>query len=81
MPDDTVVKVKIDRGPATVVGDNDKHFIPLKTNDVVTIKRSYRSAVIVAFSGRDHQRFNVGIGEMRVPLGVCQMCSQDLPNA
>lgn len=78
MPDDTVVKVKIDRGPAAVVADNDKHFIPLKTNDVVIIKRSYRSAVIVTFSGKGNERFNVGIGEMRVPLGVCQMCGKPL---
>lgn len=78
MPDDTVVKVKIDRGPAVIVGDNGKHFVLLKSNKVVTIKRSYRSAAIVAFGGKTNERFNVGIGEMRVALGICQMCGDTL---
>lgn len=78
VPEDAVVKVKINRGPAVVVSDNDKRFISLKTNDTVTIKRSYRSTTIVAFSGKEHARYNIGVGEVRAPLGVCQMCTKPL---
>ncbi len=81
MPDDTIIKVKIDRGPAIIVADNDKNFVPLKNGATAVVKRSYRSTYLVTFSGRDHERFNVGIGISRAPLGVCQMCDKPLPSA
>ncbi len=78
---DTVVKVQIKRGPALVAADNNEHYFHLKNRDVVTIRRSHRSTSLVYFSGRAYRKYNVGIGENRVPLGVCQMCGKSLGKA
>lgn len=77
---DAVVKVKIDRGPAIVVADNDDRFITLQSGETVTIKRSYRTSHLVYFAGKQYRQFNFGIGESRVPLGLCQMCGKLLPH-
>lgn len=78
VPEDTVVKVRVDRGPALIVADNDDVFLPLQVGDIVTIRRSHRSTTIVYFAGKQCRQFNVSIGEKRMPLGFCQMCSNSL---
>lgn len=78
VPEDTVVKVRVDRGPGLIAVDNNDHLIPLRTHDTVTIQRSHRSTYVVYFAGQVYRQYNVGIGENRVPLGVCQMCDKAL---
>ncbi len=78
LPADTIVKVKIDRGPALVTADNAKAIIALKTGETLTIKQSHRSTYIVFFSGKEYGQYNLGIGKTRVALGFCQGCSQSL---
>lgn len=76
VPEDTIVKVRIDRGPALVAADNNDLYLPLRNKDTVTIRRSHRSTYIVYFSGQHYKQYNVGIGDNRVPLGSCQMCGK-----
>ncbi|EKD79081.1 MAG: ATP-NAD/AcoX kinase [uncultured bacterium] len=78
VPEDTVVKVRVNRGPAVVAADNNDHFFPLQARDVVTIRRSHRSTYVVYFAGKHYRKFNVGIGESRMPLGFCQMCGKPM---
>jgi len=75
---DAVVKVKIDRGPALVVADNDEQCITVHNGESVIIKRSYRTTYLVNFTGKQYQQFNIGIGVSRVPLNFCQMCGKAL---
>ncbi len=79
VPEDTSVKVRVDRGPGLVAADNNNHFLPLQTRDTVTIRRSHRSTYVVSFAGQPYRRFNVGIGDNRVPLGFCQICDKPMP--
>lgn len=72
------IKVKVNRGPALVVADNAKSFIPLDKGQIVKIRRSHKSTYIVYFKGKHYRQYNIGIGENRVPLGYCQICSNDM---
>lgn len=45
--ENTVVKVKILRGPGFMCTDNDKRMLPIKTGDVITIKKSSRAAKFI----------------------------------
>lgn len=76
VPEDTIVKVQVDRGPGVVAADNNNHYLPLAIRDVVTIRRSHRSTYVVYFSGKHYRQYNVGIGDNRVPLSLCQMCGK-----
>lgn len=78
-PEDTVVKVTVDRGPALVAADNIQEIATLKTGESVIVKQSHRSTYLVYFSGKEYRKYNVGIGETRVALGFCQSCGKPLP--
>lgn len=77
-PEDTVVKVAIDRGPALVAADNSKTIVTMRTGESLTVKQSHRSTYLVYFTGKEYCKFNVGIGETRVALGFCQVCGTAL---
>lgn len=40
VPENSVITVKVNRGPALVLGDNDERFFELKNHDVFTVKKS-----------------------------------------
>ncbi|MDP3971215.1 MAG: hypothetical protein Q8P90_06035 [bacterium] len=73
---DTEVKVKVNRGPGLVVADNAKKFLRIDKGESVVIKQSHRSTHIVYFKGKKYRQYNIGLGENRVPLGFCQICSK-----
>ena len=75
---DTEVKIKVNRGPGLVVADNDKQFIPIDKVQSLTVKQSHRTTHIVYFKGQKYRQYNVGLGENRVPLGFCQVCSKQV---
>ncbi|MFA6474655.1 MAG: hypothetical protein WCV88_00455 [Patescibacteria group bacterium] len=76
LPVDSIIKIRVDRGPALLVSDNDDRIITVPDRDTVTIRQSHRSTLLVFFSGKANKRYNIGIGENRVPLCVCQMCGK-----
>ncbi len=73
--DNTTVTVKVNRGPGVVVADNSRKFIPIDKGQKVMIRKSHRSTHIVYFKGKHYRQYNIGIGEERIPLGFCQICS------
>lgn len=75
---DSIIKIKIDRGPALVVADNDEQFMTVPNGSAITIKRSYRATHVVSFTGKQYAKFNLGIGVSRVPLNFCQICAKPL---
>lgn len=48
--EDSVIRVRITRGPALVVTDNCPHAIPLEEDDDVTIRRAENEAVLLSLS-------------------------------
>lgn len=72
----TEVKVKVNRGPALVVADNAKVFHNLDKGQTTVIRQSHRSTYIAYFKGKHYRQYNIGVGENRVPLGYCQICSK-----
>ncbi len=73
---DTEVKIRVNRGPALAVADNAHTFFPLDKGQIVTVRQSHRSTYIVYFKGKHYRQYNIGVGENRVPLGYCQICSK-----
>lgn len=47
IPEGSVIKIKILRGPGVLCADCNKHVIPLKTNDVIRIQKHSNSARIL----------------------------------
>ena len=50
VPEDSVISVKIDRGPALVLADNNERFFELKNHDVFTVKKSTSIANLIYVS-------------------------------
>lgn len=78
VPENTVIKVQVDRGPGLVVGDNAKKYLRIDNGQHVTIRQSHRSTEIVYFKGKKYRPYNISLGENRVPLGYCQICSKHI---
>ena len=77
--EDTTVEIKVHRGPGLVAADNSDEFLPIDKGQSVTIKVSHRSTDIVYFKGKKYRQYNISLGQSRVPLGYCQVCSKKIP--
>lgn len=75
---DFTVRVQVNRGPGVVVADNDNRFITIDRGQNVDIRRSERITHVVYFKDKQYHQYNVGLGENRVPLGFCQICSKPI---
>jgi NAD+ kinase len=74
--DSSIITVKVNREAAIIMADNDRTAIPVPLNTPVTIQRSDRVTSIVCYKEKNYHKFNIGIGENRVPLGYCQICTK-----
>lgn len=73
---DTEVRIQVNRGPGLVVADNDQQYIRIDKRQSVIVRQSHISTYMVYFKGKKYRQYNVGLGENRVPLGYCQVCSK-----
>ena len=79
--ENTEVEVKVHRGPGLVAADNSNKFLPVDNGATVSIKLSHRSTDIVYFKGKKYRQYNISLGQIRVPLGYCQICSNHIEPA
>ncbi|MFH1536738.1 MAG: hypothetical protein ABID45_01995 [Patescibacteria group bacterium] len=71
----TIIKIEITRGPGLVFPDNAKKSIKVETGDIIKISRSTKFANLANFKGKN-RKYNIGMSQNRVPLGLCQICAK-----
>ena len=55
LPEETVLQIKITRGPAILAYDNSPEFIPLNTDDIIVARKSPNDAIIYSCGVVRHQ--------------------------
>ncbi|HLD22153.1 MAG TPA: hypothetical protein VJB65_04600, partial [Patescibacteria group bacterium] len=76
----SIVEVRVLRGPGVLVSDNAKEEIRLNVSDRVAIRVAKQQAHIVQFD-REYRHLSVNAGTNRVPVGFCQICHRVIENS
>ena len=71
----TNIKIEVTRGPGLVAPDNSKKAIRINTGDIIKVNRSDKFANLAHFKGKN-RKYNIGMSQNRVPLGLCQICAK-----